>query len=118
MLEVLNGGKARCGIVFFTGGICLIFSILFLGCSKSNPLVGKWKLASNSDPACMGLEGVEFSNTTMTLNVLTKQTFNVTYSRDGDRYLVNGTPTGTLAFKSESGGIDLVTPECHFVPES
>jgi hypothetical protein len=89
-------------------------------CSKSNPLIGKWKLtpASDSNPACAAFDGVEFSDTSMTINLLSKQTFNVTYSRNGDDYVVSGTPTGAISFETESGGIKSVSPECHLIPTS
>jgi hypothetical protein len=110
--------KTRQAVARFAVVISAVASILLLfGCSKSNPLIGKWKLVPNADAACAALDGVQFSDTAMTMNALTTQTVNVTYSRDGDSYVVNGRPTGPMAFQSESGGIKTVTPvECHLVP--
>lgn len=98
--------------------ICVALSALSLaGCSKSNPLIGKWKVQANSDVACAGLDGVQFSDTTMTFSIPAGQTVNVTYTTDGDKWTVNGTPTGPITFQSESGGIKTVSPmECHLVP--
>src|SRR5277367_2232193 len=79
------------------------------GCSKSNPVLGKWKLAPNASPACSALDGVEFNETSMTMDVVGKQTANVTYGRDGDHYLVNA-PNGTIAFEKIRGGIKSLTP--------
>lgn len=86
------------------------------GCTKSNPLIGKWKLAPGAPPMCSMLDGVEFTDTTMSFNLLGKQSGAVTYSRDGDHYLVNA-PNGTMSFEKTSGGIKSVTPmECDLVP--
>ena len=86
------------------------------GCSKSNPLIGKWKLAPQAPPMCAMFDGVEFTDKTMTINVMGKQTGPVTYGRDGDHYLVNG-PSGTIAFEKNSDGIKSVTPmECQLLP--
>jgi hypothetical protein len=86
------------------------------GCSKSNPLIGKWKLAPAASPACAMFDGVEFSEKTMTVNILGKQTGPVTYGRDGDHYLVNG-PNGTIAFEKNSDGIKSLSPvECQLIP--
>jgi hypothetical protein len=90
--------------------------VVAAGCSKSNPLLGKWKLAADANPACAGLDGVEFTDKTMTMNILGKQMAAVTYSRDGDRYLVS-TPNGMMAFEKNSDGIKAVTPfECQLLP--
>ncbi len=88
------------------------------GCTKSNPLIGKWKLAPNASPACAALDGVEFTETSMTMDVLGKQTASVTYGRDGDHYLVNA-PNGTMTFEKNSDGIKAVSPfECQLIPAS
>jgi hypothetical protein len=88
------------------------------GCSKSNPLLGKWKLAPGSNPACSVLNGVEFTEKTMTMDLLGKQMATVTYGRDGERYLVTA-PNGIMAFEKDGNGIKSVTPfECHLVPAS
>jgi hypothetical protein len=95
-----------------------ILVLVVSGCSKSNPLIGKWKLAANSPPMCQMMDGVEFTEKTMTLNVLGKQMATVTYSRDGDRYLVTA-PNGTMAFEKNSDGIKSVTPfDCQLIPAS
>jgi hypothetical protein len=88
------------------------------GCSKSNPLIGKWKLAPNGGPECAALDGVEFAETTMTMEVMGKQTATVTYSRDGDHYLV-AAPSGTITFEKNSDGIKAVSPfSCQLLPAS
>jgi hypothetical protein len=86
------------------------------GCTKSNPLIGKWKLAPDSPPMCAMLDGVEFTDSTMSVDVMGKHTANVNYSRDGDRYVVNG-PTGSFTFEKDSDGIKAVAPlQCQLVP--
>ena len=37
------------------------------GCSKSNPLLGKWKLAPNQGNECFQLGAIEFGDKTMTM---------------------------------------------------
>ncbi|MGC1344010.1 MAG: hypothetical protein WA854_16885 [Candidatus Binataceae bacterium] len=37
------------------------------GCSKSNPLLGKWKLAPNSPNECFQMGELEFAEKTMTM---------------------------------------------------
>ncbi len=86
------------------------------GCTKSNSLIGKWKLAPNSPPMCAMLDRVEFTDSTMSLDVMGKHTANVNYSREGDRYVVNG-PTGPFTFEKDRHGIKAVAPlECQLVP--
>jgi hypothetical protein len=81
------------------------------GCSKSNPLLGKWKLAPN--------QGNEFGDKTMSMATpLAPVTVAVTYSRDGDNYLVTASSGQAFQFQVESGGIKSVTPECHLVPNN
>ncbi len=105
--------------------------------TKSNPLIGKWKLVPGQEEGCRELNQVEFAEATMTMMFTeqgqkTEQLSSpslspaVTYGRDGDRYLVTGTlPSGepkVLAkVKIESGGIEVFDPDgknggCHFVP--
>jgi hypothetical protein len=114
----MAGSKTQNSPAAFVVMVCTAASILSLvGCSKSNPLIGKWKLQPNAELACAGLEGIQFSDTTMTLNVPISQTVNVTYARNGDNWTVNGTPAGPITFQAESGGIKSVSPmECHLVP--
>lgn len=89
-----------------------------VGCSKSNPLIGKWKVAPPAQPACAMFEGIEFTENTMTINILGKQSGAVTYSRDGERYLVNA-PNGQIAFEKNSNGIKSVSPvECQLIPDN
>jgi hypothetical protein len=96
--------------------LAAVLILVVAGCSKSNPLLGKWKLAPNSGPECAMLDGVEFTEKTMTLNVLGKQMSTVSYSRDGSRYLVT-VPTGTMAFEKAGGGIKSVAPfDCQLLP--
>jgi hypothetical protein len=99
------------------GVALVVLVIVFCGCTKSNPLLGKWKRAPNSDASsCMAFDGIEFTEKTVTMNVFGTQIATVTYSRDGDRYLVNA-PNGTMAFEKEDGGIKSVAPiECHLIP--
>ena len=97
--------------------LAVVLICVVAGCSKSNPLIGKWKLASQANPACAMFDGIEFTDKTMTVNILAKQTAPVTYGRDGDHYLVNG-PNGTMAFEKNSDGIKTVSPiECQLIPE-
>jgi hypothetical protein len=56
------------------------------GCSKSNPLLGKWKLAPNSGNECIAMSALEFGDKTVTITTpLAPVTAAVTYSRDGDK---------------------------------
>jgi hypothetical protein len=65
---------------------------------------------------CAMLDGVEFTDDTMSLDVMGKHTANVTYSRDGDRYVVNG-PSGAMTFEKDSDGIKAVALfECQLLP--
>ena len=96
-----------------------LWALSLAGCSKSNPLLGKWKLQANADAACAGLDGIQFSDTTMTFSIPAGQRRPLTYTSDGDKWTVNGTPTGPITFQSESGGIKSVSPiECHLVPSN
>jgi hypothetical protein len=88
------------------------------GCTKTNPLIGKWKLAPQAGLACAMFDRVEFTEKAMTVNILGKQTAAVTYGRDGERYLVNG-PNGTMTFEKDSDGIKSVAPvECQLIPDN
>jgi hypothetical protein len=90
--------------------------IVLAGCTKSNPLIGKWKLAPNAPPMCAMLDGVEFTENTMTVDVMGKHSANVTYGRDGDHYVVNG-PSGSFSFDKNSDGIKAVAPiQCQLLP--
>ena len=87
-------------------------------CSKSNPLIGKWKLAPNASNECFQLGAIEFTDKTMTMATpLTPVTANVTYARDGDRTSVTLPNGQVFSFETESGGIKTTTPECHLVPD-
>jgi len=89
------------------------------GCSKSNPLLGKWKLAPNQGNECFQLGEIEFGDQTMTMATpLAPVTMTVTYSRDGDNYLVSGSSGQAFQFQTESGGIKSVSPECHLIPNN
>ena len=99
----------------------IIFSGLILmaaGCSKSNFLIGKWKLAPDANPACAALDGVEFTDTTMTMDVMGKQTANVTYTNSGDNWSVTA-PSGIITFEKNDQGIKSTSPfDCQLVPVS
>ncbi len=89
--------------------------VMAAGCSKSNFIIGKWKLAPDAGPACAALDGVEFTSNTMIMNVLGKQTATVTYTRDGDNWTVNS-PTGPITFQQDGDGIKSVSPfDCQLV---
>jgi hypothetical protein len=89
------------------------------GCSKSNPLLGKWKLAPNSGNECFQLGAIQFGDKTMTMATpLAPITMPVTYSRDGDNYMVTASSGQAFEFQVESGGIKAVSPECHLVPDN
>jgi len=89
------------------------------GCSKSNPLLGKWKLAPNQGNECFQLGAIEFGEKTMTMATpLAPVTMAVTYSKDGDNYLVTAAMGQAFSFQTESGGIKSVSPECHLVPNN
>jgi hypothetical protein len=93
--------------------------LLVSGCSKSNPLLGKWKLAPNAGNECFQLSEIEFGDKTITMATpLSPVTVAVTYSNNGDTYsaaLANGQ---VLSFQTESGGLKSVSPDCHLVPNS
>jgi hypothetical protein len=108
--------KIRNSQVTFGLMIFAVSALSLAGCSKSNPLIGKWKLQPNADVACAGLDGVQFSETTMIFPAPANQTAVITYTTSGDNWTVNGAPTGPITFQSESGGIKSVSPvECHLV---
>jgi hypothetical protein len=89
------------------------------GCSKSNPLLGKWKLAPNQGNECFQLGAIEFGDKTMTMATpLAPVTLAVTYSRDGDNYLVTAAMGQAFSFQTESAGIKSISPECHLVPNN
>jgi len=89
------------------------------GCSKSNPLLGKWKLAPNQGNECFQLGAIEFGDKVMTMATpLAPITMPVTYSRDGDKYMVTASSGQAFEFQTESGGIKSVAPECHMVPNN
>ena len=96
-------------------GLILVVS----GCTKSNPLLGKWKLAPNSPNECFQLGAIEFTDKTMTMATpLAPVTMAVTYSMDGDNYLVTASMGQAFSFQVESGGLKSVSPECHLVPNN
>ncbi len=86
----------------------------------SNPLIGRWKLADQSENnfACVNLVAVEFTEKTITTNGFgpVKNTFTVTYGRDGDSYLASAGNGQAYRVKVESGGIE--ANGCHLVPAS
>lgn len=86
----------------------------------SNPLIGKWKLGDQSENnfACINLVAVEFTEKTITTNGFgpVKNTFTVTYGRDGDSYLASAGNGQAYRVKVESGGIE--ANGCHLVPAS
>ncbi len=87
------------------------------GCSKSNPLLGKWKLAPNSGNECFVMSSLEFGDKTVTIvTPLAPVTAAVTYSRDGDKYSATLQTGQVLQFETESGGLKSVAPVCHLVP--
>jgi hypothetical protein len=98
----------------------IVASLLILvvsGCSKSNPLLGKWKMAPNSGNECFQLSEIEFGDKTMTMATpLTPVTATVTYSHDGDTYSATLPNGQVFSFQTESGGLKSVSPECHLVP--
>lgn len=88
------------------------------GCSRSNPLLGKWKLAPNSGYECFQLSEIEFGDKTMTMATpLTPITSTVTYSHEGDRYSATLANGQVFSFQIESGGLHSVTPDCHLLAE-
>ncbi len=94
-------------------GLILVVS----GCSKSNPLLGKWKLAPNSSNECFQLGAIEFGDKTMTMATpLAPVTVAATYSREGDRYSATLANGQVFSFQTESGGLRSVAPDCHLVP--
>jgi hypothetical protein len=103
--------------VVYSKAIMAGFLVVALtGCTRSNPLLGKWKLAPNADPACgITMDSIEFTDKTITIGSVIKQIAPVTYGRDGERYLAT-TSTGTMAFEMNDDGIKSLTPfECLFV---
>jgi hypothetical protein len=89
------------------------------GCSKSNPLLGKWKLAPNSGNECIAMSALEFGDKTVTIATpLAPVTAAVTYSQDGDKYSATLQTGQVLQFQTESGGLKSVEPVCHLVPAS
>jgi hypothetical protein len=88
------------------------------GCSKSNPLIGKWKAADNAGPECLAFAKIEFTPQTMTMTTpLSPVTTNVTYTNDGDKYTVSLANGQSMVFEPESGGLKTLMPECHLVPD-
>ena len=53
-----------------------------------------------------------------TAMLLAPVTMPVTYSRDGDNYMVTVSSGQAFEFQLESGGLKSVSPECHLVPNS
>jgi hypothetical protein len=91
--------------------------LIVAGCSKNNPLIGKWKLAPNAPNECFQLGAIEFGEKTMTMATpLAPVTVAATYSQDGDKTSVNMANGQVFQFQTESGGIKSVSPECHLVP--
>jgi hypothetical protein len=89
------------------------------GCSKSNPLIGKWKLAPNAPNECFQYGALEFTPTNMTMATpLAPVTVAATYSSSGDVYSATLANGQVMQFKTESGGLVSVDPVCHMVPNS
>lgn len=89
-----------------------------VGCSKSNPLIGKWKAADSAGPECLAFAKIEFTPQTMTMTTpLAPVTSNVTYTHDGDKWSVSLANGQSISFESESGGLKSLMPECHLVPD-
>jgi hypothetical protein len=83
-------------------GVFLVVS----GCSRSNPLLGKWKLAPNSGNECFQLSEIEFGDKTITMATpLAPVTVAITYSHDGDSYSATLPNGQVLSFQTESGGL-------------
>jgi hypothetical protein len=108
-------------IIVVTRGLQVIVAAVLVfvvsGCGKSNPLVGKWTIAdqSNNNLACINLVNVEFTDKTVTTGFgPTKSTVTVTYGRDGDSYLATAGNGQAYRVKIESGGIE--ANGCHLVP--
>jgi len=92
--------------------------LLIAGCSKSNPLLGKWKLAPNSPNECFQMGGLEFADKTMTMATpLAPVTSTVIYSHDGDTYSATMPNGMVFSFQTESSGLKSVNPDCHLVPD-
>jgi hypothetical protein len=109
-------------IIVVTLGLRMMAAVLVLvvaGCERSNPLIGKWTIADQSDNnlACISLVNVEFTEKTVTTGFgPTKSTSTVTYGRDGDSYLATAGNGQAFRVKIESGGIE--ANGCHLVPAS
>lgn len=87
------------------------------GCSKSNPLLGKWKLAANAGPECLAFSGLEFTPTNVSIATpLAPVNSTVTYSHSGDNYTATLPNGQAMTFQTESGGLKSVEPECHLIP--
>jgi len=89
-----------------------VLVLVVAGCAKSdpsNPLIGKWELADQggNDLACISLVEVEFTEKTVKTGLgPAKNTFTVTYGRDGDSYLASAGNGQAFRVKIESGGIE------------
>jgi hypothetical protein len=93
-----------------------VLILVVSGCSRSNPLLGRWKVNSAQDPGCIIdlIDTVEFTEKGMTLpDGLSRTTYPVTYRRDGDAYLVTKLDGTYIRFKTETGGIE--ANGCHYV---
>jgi hypothetical protein len=124
-----------------TPSVCLVVAVVIcsvVGCTKSDPLLGKWKVSAPTaeDVPCSPI-GFEFTPTTATAVISaawsngadTRVTVSVvSYSHDDDNYSVTVKGGQVMKFHLESGGfaIPLTTPlldkrpgadACfHFVP--
>ena len=100
-----------------TIAVCAVI-LTVSACSKSNPLIGKWKAADNAGPECLAFAKIEFTPQTMTMTTpLSPVTSNVTYTHDGDNYTVVIANGQSMVFVPESSGLKTLTPECHLVPD-
>jgi hypothetical protein len=95
----------------------VVLVLVVSGCGRSNPLIGKWAIADQSEnnPACASLVEVEFTEKTITTGFgAEKNTVTVTYGRDGDSYLASAGNGQAVRVKIESGGIE--ANGCHLIP--
>jgi hypothetical protein len=100
-----------------------VLVLVVSGCGRSNPFIGKWKLASSLN-CDYRLAQLELTETSMTVTVkvgfkgeVVPHTSAVTYSRDGDFYVAtptteNGPP---LRFKFNSPNI-VLDSGCILIP--
>jgi hypothetical protein len=95
-----------------------------LSACNGNPLLGQWTVLrdthGNFDPKCYSTDGMEFTETTLRAPASVSGPRPVTYSRDGNRYIVKLTDNGvTFAYEKKGWwwhrGVVQINPECHLV---